>query len=100
MAIILYKKGDTTKVNGIPCEIQICNEFSYLHLLEQGWFYTPEECYAEEPEETPATEAESTKDHEVRTAAKDAGISHWHTKSIDRLTKELKELEDAERPED
>jgi hypothetical protein len=36
----------------------------------------------------------------VRELAKDAGISHWHTKSIKRLTKELKELEDAEQPED
>lgn len=115
MAVILYKAGGTSKVNGIPCEVQICNEFSYLHLLEQGWFYTPEECYAETeqeegdktgPEETLEEELETEEepkksaDVEIRTAAKDAGISHWHTKSIDRLKNELKDLEDAEQPED
>jgi uncharacterized protein YidB (DUF937 family) len=42
----------------------------------------------------------NNQDKMVRELAKDAGISHWHTKSIKRLTKELKELEDAEQPED
>ena len=118
MAVVLFNKDGQSK---------ICNEFSYLHLLEQGWFYTPEECYVEEkqdesdetgPEETPGeeeleTEEEITKvvvwipnpdfgpprlsDNEIRAAAKEAGISHWHTKSIDRLENELKDLENAER---
>ena len=43
MAVILYKKGNMGKVRGIPCQIQVCNEFSYLHLLDEGWFYTVEE---------------------------------------------------------
>ena len=109
MAVILYKKGNTAKVRGIPCQFQICNEYSYLHLLEQGWKYTPEECYAdEEPEvveipeevpEEPVEDPEETPEDAIRTAARDARIRHWHNKSIERLEKELKELEDAERSE-
>lgn len=108
------------KFNGIPCQIQVCNEFSYLHLLDEGWYYTPEEVAeaeikekrkALEDKEAPeadfgdATEAEPTEtepaltDDDIRTMAKEAGISHWHTKSIDRLVSELKEPEDAERSE-
>lgn len=114
MAIILYKPGNTSKVRGIPCEVQICNEFSYLHLLEQGWFYSPEECYAEkeQPEEPESAETEETElaeieeieesipEDEIREAARKANISSWHVKSIDRLKKELEELEDGEQSED
>lgn len=102
MAIILYKKGTMHKIRGIPCQFQICNEYSYLHLLEQGWKYTPEECYAEEePEvvEIQDKEPEDMKEVAIRHAAKDAGISHWHNKSIERLEKELEEIGDAERSE-
>jgi hypothetical protein len=107
MAVILFKKGNTHKERGIPCQMQICNEYSYLHLLKQGWHYTPEECYAEEepelveiPEVKEETETEEEPIDEIRVLARDAGISHWHNKSINRLTKELRELEDAEQPED
>lgn len=112
MAIILYKAGGGINIRGIPCQFQICNPFSYLHLLDQGWFYTPEECYAEEKEEeiaedtteeTTGTEMEADQElieNDIRLAAKVAGISHWHNKSIDRLTKELEELEDGEQSED
>ena len=116
------------KFNGIPCQIQVCNEFSYLHLLDEGWFYTPEEVLEAEikekaleeeiPEEIPeeetpendfgeGTEAEPmdpprspSTDDEIRTTAKKAGINYWHTKSIDRLVSEIGELNDAERSED
>ena len=111
MAIVLYKPGNSKKVRGIPCDILICDEYSYLHNLEQGYFYSPEECYAEKEDEETGLEAaeqetedeakaETTgpvlSDDKIRTAAKEAGISHWHTKSIDRLIKELKELDDGE----
>jgi len=121
MAVILYKAGGGEKIRGIPCQVQICNEFSYKHLLEQGWCYSPEECYAEKEEEkvTEDTEEETTDtetedipiettvlsedeltEAAIREAAKNAGISSWHVKSIERLTKELEELEDGEQPED
>jgi len=127
MAIILYKKGNTAKIRGIPCQLMVCNPFSYLHLLDDGWFLSPEECYVVEEqveevtedteEETPEEAAGFLSDLEVveneepeeaaeiaynaiRMKAKAAGIGHWHTKSIDRLEKELKEIEDGERPED
>ena len=118
MAVILYKPGNVGKVRGIPCEIQICNEFSYLHLLDQGWFYTPEECYVveEQVEEVPediTEEATATEeipevaeteepeetaevsDNGIRVKAKAAGISNWHNKSITWLVGELKELDDG-----
>ena len=47
MSVVLYRPGTTHKAKGIDCEIQICDEYSYLHNLDNGWFYTPEECYAE-----------------------------------------------------
>lgn len=113
MAVILYRAGNAHTVNGIKCEVQICNEYSYLHYLDEGWFYTPEECYAEkeqdkddqavledaqeESSKTEEAEEESVlTDDEIRAMAKESGISHWHTKSIGRLVEELKELEDAE----
>lgn len=108
MAIILFKKGNTTKVNGIPCQIQVCNEFSYLHLLDEGWYYTPEEMLEgekaekEEPSQEEPTEVELAEveteltDDEIRAVAKKANIGNWHNKKIDRLLEELKELEDAE----
>ena len=108
MAIILYKKGTMHKVNGIPCQFQICNEYSYLHLLEQGWKYTPEECYQEPepdlvevPEETepieppePELSEDELKEDAIRSAAKDAGISNWYNKKIDRLVDELRVVDD------
>lgn len=138
MAIVLYKKGNAGKVRGIPCQIQVCNEFSYLHLLEESWYYTPEEVVeaeikekeleekaqaeietkimkkavtvvskkevvAEElEEETVETEIEppepASTDDKIRAKAKEAGISHWHNKSIERLNKELLALNEG--PED
>ena len=60
MAIILYKPGDTyTSPKGIRCQFQLCDPFSFLHLLEDGWFYTPEECYAEKEAETAKAEKEA-----------------------------------------
>ena len=51
MAVILYKPGNAHIIRGIPCDIQVCDEYSYLHNLDQGWFYSPEECYAEEKQD-------------------------------------------------
>ena len=43
--IELYKAGTSHIVNGVTCQKQIVNEFGFEHLLEEGWFFTPEECY-------------------------------------------------------
>ena len=61
MAIVLYKKGNMAKVRGISCEIQICDSFSYKHLLDQGWFLSPEACYARNEE----TEVEETEEEAI-----------------------------------
>lgn len=138
MAVILYKPGNSKTVRGIRVDVLVCNEYSYLHNLDQGWFYSPEECYAQKEiseeetegdaqgessenegggdpkeddesvltdsqEDVEETSEEATnsdpKDYaadKIRMAAKDAGIKSWWNKSIERLTNELKELEDAE----
>ena len=117
MAVILYKPGSGHIIRGITCDILVCDEYSYLHNLDQGWFYSPGECYAKEKESTDEESSESADqkkdseestetvlttvhpnnlDDEVRAKAKDASISNWHNKSIKRLVKELGELEDAE----
>ena len=114
MAVILYRSGNTDTIRGIPCNTLICNEHSYLHLLDEGWFYSPEECYAEKEkidEKADVLEEKTESDSEddektrpkpvltndgIRAAAKKAGIRSWHNKKIERLVKELGELEDAE----
>ena len=51
MSIILYRPGNSyTSPKGIRCQMQICNPFSYLHLLDNGWFLTPEEVVKDEKE--------------------------------------------------
>ena len=51
MAVILYKPGNSKKVRGVPVDVLVCDEYSYLHNLDQGWFYSPEECYENEQSE-------------------------------------------------
>jgi hypothetical protein len=49
MSIILYKSGSSYRSpKGIRCEFQICNPFSFEHLLKDGWFKTPEEVVKDE----------------------------------------------------
>jgi hypothetical protein len=44
MSIVLYKSGSSYRSpKGIRCQFQICNPFSFEHLLKDGWFKTPEE---------------------------------------------------------
>lgn len=47
MGITLYRPGNTRKIKGIKCDMQTFDEHSYLHNLDLGWFYSPEECYPE-----------------------------------------------------
>jgi len=47
--IELFRAGTSHVINGITCEKQTVNEFGFEHYLEEGWFFTPEECYPEEP---------------------------------------------------
>ena len=103
MAIQLFKAG-----TGQECEVGTFNEYSYLHLLDQGWHYTREECYAEESdkekngskektqEEIDAEEKRLLIEDGIRAEAKAAGIGHSWVKTIPNLENELKELENAE----
>jgi len=52
MAVILFKGND----------FQVCNPFSFKHLLKKGWFYTKEEALK-------ALEAEKTKEAKKAKAA-------------------------------
>jgi hypothetical protein len=114
MAVQLFKAGTGHVNRGIECQTGIFNEYSYLHLLDDGWHYSPEGCYAEgkddkeeiEPEEKAEQEADATqegiltRDDEIRAEAKAAGINHHWNKTIPNLENELRELENAEhRPE-
>lgn len=109
MGVILYKAGDSHVINGIKCHLEVFDEYSYLHNLENGWFYSPEECYAEENETEKEKSTEKEPDHKespektgdesgervltleetLRAKAKDAGIKSWWIKSIANLEKEL-----------
>ena len=97
--------------NGIKCEMKVFDEYSYLHNLDAGWFYSPEECYEEKPKifhgrtekdaSIEATQAPKEKiqdriargilpDEEIRLFAKEMNIKGYHNKSIGRLKKEIK----------
>ena len=70
MSIVLFKPGDLyTSPKGIRCQYQVCDPFSYEHLLEQGWFRTPEECYPE-PEVVVAEEVVKVKPEKKKEAVK------------------------------
>jgi len=43
MSIVLYKSGNSATVRGVRCDFKIFNSKSFEHLLEQGWFLSPEE---------------------------------------------------------
>ena len=101
MSIVLYKPGNTYKSpKGIRCEFQICNSFSYLHLLDDGWFLTPEECYPEpevvedKPVPVPEPTEDELKEDAIRDAAKAAGISNWYNKGIEKLVEELETIKE------
>ena len=124
MGVQLFRAGTGAVRNGIKVEQKTFDEYSYLHLLKQGWFYTPEECYATdqlpdegaeasgeegaEAEQEPKAadkgtadgtekEAESVLTEDVvRAQAKAAGIGHYWDKSIDKLKEELANAEDSE----
>ena len=53
--IELFTSGTSHVVNGITCKRETVNEFGFEHLLEEGWFLTPEECYPKEIKKTPKT---------------------------------------------
>ena len=106
MAVQLFRAG-----TGQECEVGTFNEYSYLHLLDQGWHYTREECYAEEndqkkngAEEKTEKETDEAKkrlliDDGIRAEAKAAGIDSYWRKTIANLEKELMELSDEHRIE-
>lgn len=49
MAVELYRQGTTHTRNGIECEAEIFNEYSFVDMLDADWFLTPEEVYIEVP---------------------------------------------------
>jgi len=51
MAVQLFKKGNSHTVNGVKCDTQIFDEFSFKHMLKEGWCLTPEECYSKKAPE-------------------------------------------------
>ena len=95
--IVLHKDGS----------YQLCDEFSYLHLLDAGWSYskdrpvTPPKPLTDpvevpdpalEPEKESEPEAKATQGDLIRMEAKAAGIKSWHLKAIKTLKKELKNV--------
>ena len=43
MSIVLYREGSSATIRGVRCEFKIYPSNSFEHLLEQGWFLSPEE---------------------------------------------------------
>ena len=67
MSIVLYKPGNSyTSPKGVRCQFEICEPHMMQHLLEAGWFMTPEECYPEEKEETLEPEEKKKEKEETK----------------------------------
>ena len=79
MAVILYRDGE---------QVRIPPETLSSH-LGNGYFLTREESISDESfgEEIPLDDS----DDEVRKAAKELGISHWHVINIDKLKVKIEE---------
>lgn len=102
MSVELYRPGTTHVKNGIKCEAGIFNEYSFTHLLETGWFLTPEEtCKLTEKDNgmweyqlnDDVTEKEITEE-ELRAMAKEKGIRNWHNMTVDNLKVKLNDAKD------
>ena len=72
--IELFKAGTSHVVNGITCDKMTVNEFGFEHLLETGWFLTPEECYPKEKEETPKAADSKVTTKETLTLGGNPGV--------------------------
>ena len=100
MSIALYKPGNAHIVRGVRCEYKICEGHSLKQHLKDGWFLSPEDCYlepeevVEEPVPYEPESTETEKKTAVREAAKEAGISNWYNKSIERLVEELETIKE------
>jgi hypothetical protein len=46
--IQLFHAGTSHVVDGVTCEMTTVNEFGFEHLLDNGWHFTPKECYPKE----------------------------------------------------
>jgi len=92
MSVILYKKVDDEWQSGKFASEGINIE----QMAKSGWLMKKIEPEAIEVEiEKPNG---PTEDQAIRQQAKDAGISSWHLKKIEKLKEELG-LNDAEQPE-
>ena len=80
MAVELYRPGTTHIRNGITCEAEIFNEYSFTSLLDAGWFLTPEEI-------------NETEEEKLRAMAKEKGIRNWHNMKIENLREKLNDTE-------
>ena len=93
MSIVLYKSGNSyTSPKGIRCQIQLCNPFSYEHLLEDGWFRTPEEVELNEKKKAEVKVEAETKvkaeDKKTKVEDKKAKVETEDNKA--KIIKELK----------
>jgi len=59
--IQLFHAGTSHVINGVTCESMLVNEFGFEHYLDEGWFLTPQECYAEEKEKKLEADIAKTK---------------------------------------
>lgn len=120
MGVVLYKKGNTHKRNGLDVELKVFDSMNYESNLNAGWYLTAEEAHGlvkktevgtKEPEKdiTTSTDDESGPDtlkgdesnykedeepteKKIREIAKKAGIKNFHNKGIPKIKAELEAL--------
>ena len=92
MSVVLYRAGTGHTVKGIECEVLLCNENSFLHNLDNGWFLEPGEWIVETPKLSftlePRDEYEEMSIKELRKKAKEINPkvnNHTHRTKLIRI---------------
>jgi hypothetical protein len=105
MAIVLYKSGDKDISRGVKCEVGRFPVSELAHALSLGWRTKPEDTLedigAPQVDVTSKGDVTHVDSHEdcpheeeeaLRARAKEAGITNYWNKNIDKLKAELAEL--------
>ncbi len=89
MAVQVYRAGTTHNIRGIECEIGNFSITSYMSMLNDGWYASPDEIGNDAQDE----DEDEEKINPVRILAKEKGIEGWDIKRIKTLEALLDEQE-------
>lgn len=80
---VVYTKGDKYEVKGIKCNLEVISFGQMKEYLDNGYFKTPQEVYADK------NDSGKLSNEEIRMAAKEAGLENWEKGRIKTLKEAL-----------